>query len=339
MKTTKEWNDWHWQIANSITSYSQLKKIINLSWFESIKTLQILQKPLRITPYFAKLIDKNNTNDPLRRTVVPSIFEFKKTKGEKKDPLDEEKQSPVKGLVHRYPDRVLLLTTSLCATYCRYCNRKRLVGKKKGCYLSFAQCERIFDYIKSNKNIRDVLFSGGDPLILEDEHLDYLLKRVKSIPNVEVMRISTRIPVVLPYRITRSLLKILKKYQPLWVNIHFTHPCEITDEVEKTCNRLADSGIPLGSQTVLLKDINDNPEVLKKLFHKLVRLRVRPYYLFQCERVIGSAHFRTEINKGLEIISSLIGHTSGFAVPAYVMDTPRGKVQLLPGLKNIDRLL
>lgn len=251
---------------------------------------------------------------------------------EARDPLKEDDDSPVPGLVHRYPDRVLFLVTSFCATYCRYCTRSRLVGNGRGSHFNFDQWQKAIAYIESTPTIRDVLLSGGDPLTLPDEKLEWLLSRLRRIPHVEFLRIGTKVPVVLPQRITAGLARMLRRYHPLWISIHFTHPDELTPEVAKACERLADAGIPLGSQTVLLAGVNDDVDTMKRLMHGLLRIRVRPYYLFQCDPTLGSAHFRTPVAKGMEIIHGLRGHTTGYAVPTYVIDAPGGggKIPLLP---------
>jgi lysine 2,3-aminomutase len=288
--------------------------------------------PLRITPYYASLINAWDPSQAIRRAVVPVGDEYLSSPGEALDPLGEENQSPVQGLVHRYPDRALFLTTGFCSTYCRYCTRSRMVGNHGKFKGSIAQWQEAIAYIEKTPQIRDVLLSGGDPLTLTDSHLDYLLSSISRIPHVEVIRIGTKVPVVLPQRLTARLLKILKKYQPLWISIHFTHQDELTPETSAACNILADAGIPLGSQTVLLKGINDDIPTLKALFHGLMKIRVRPYYLYQCDPILGSSHFRTTVDKGLEMIEGLRGHTSGYAVPHYVIDAPGGggKIPLLP---------
>jgi lysine 2,3-aminomutase len=271
--------------------------------------------------------------EPLRRTHIPVGTEYLKTPGEADDPLGEDGHSVVPGLVHRYPDRVLFLATGFCSTYCRYCTRSRMVGEAGGDYtFSRPQWEEALNYIASHPEVRDVLISGGDPLTLSDERLDYLLGRLRAIKHVEFVRLGTKVPVVLPMRVTRSLIRVLKKHHPLWMSIHFTHAAELTPEVTEAATRLADAGIPLGSQTVLLKGINDSVETLKPLFHGLLMRRVRPYYLYQCDPISGSSHFRTSVDKGLEIMQGLRGHTTGYAVPTYVVDAPGGggKIPLLP---------
>jgi lysine 2,3-aminomutase len=324
-----QWNDWHWQMKNRITGLSALERIIHLSDAEknalssSAKSL-----PLSITPYYASLIDRENSLQPIRRTIVPVQDEHLLGAGELADPLGEDGHSPVPGLIHRYPDRVLFLVTNTCSTYCRYCTRSRIVGSRA----ESPQWEKAIDYIRQNKQIRDVIISGGDPLMLSDEQLEWLLIQLKPISHLEMIRIGTKAPVVLPQRVTPALVRMLKRYHPLYVSIHFTHPDELTPETMLACNRLADAGIPLGSQTVLLKGINDEAQTLKRLFHGLLKIRVRPYYLYQCDPIQGSAHFRTPVEKGIEMIRSLRGFTSGYAIPAYVIDAPGGggKIPLLP---------
>jgi len=329
----EQWNDWRWQLQNRIRSSNELLSIFRLSEEEKNaleNTKGML--PLSITPYYASLIDRDDPEHPLRRCVIPVETELTRTEGESDDPLHEEGDSPVPGLVHRYPDRVLFLVTDFCSTYCRYCTRSRMVGRSCTNFLNIKQWEMAIGYIESHTEIRDVLISGGDPLTLSDESIEWLLSSLRQIPHVEIVRIGTKVPVVLPQRITSHLVNMLKKYHPLWINIHFTHPDEITPEVETACNRLSNAGIPLGSQTVLLKGVNDNLEVIKKLYHKLLICRVRPYYLYQCDPISGSSHFRTPVEKGLEIIKGLRGHTTGFAVPNYVIDAPGGggKIPLQP---------
>lgn len=328
----QQWNDWKWQLRNRITTKEELMKILNLSDRE-LQAFSEERKcfPLGITPYFASLIDKDDVNQPIRRTVVPVADEHLVSSVELQDPLGEEDSSPVPGIVHRYPDRVLFLTTNFCSVYCRYCTRSRMVGNNEH-YNLHGQWEKAIEYIKSNKNIRDVLLSGGDPLIMENDQLEWLLSRLKKIKHVEFIRIGTKVPVVLPQRINVDLLNMLKKYHPLWMSIHFTHPDEMTPETMKACEMLADAGIPLGSQTVLLKGINDNVKTMTKLCHELLKARVRPYYLYQCDIVPGSEHFRTPVQTGIDIIDGMRGYTSGYAVPNYVIDAPSGggKIRILP---------
>lgn len=331
--TEAEWNNWRWQIRNRIRNLQGLECIIKLS--ESERETKVRSNgalPLAITPYYASLLDESDHSQPLRRTVIPVSGEYLRSPGESEDPLGEEEDTAVPGLVHRYPDRALFLVTNFCSTYCRYCTRSRMVGKN-GLYSSYSldEWERAIAYIEATPAVRDVLLSGGDPLTLPDEKLEWLLSRLSRIPHVEIVRIGTKAPVVLPQRITPALTRMLKRYHPLLMSIHFTHPEELTPEVMQACERLADAGIPLGSQTVLLAGINDDVETLKKLFHGLLRARVRPYYLYQCDPILGSAHFRTLVSKGLEIIQGLRGYTSGYAVPHYVIDAPGGggKIPLL----------
>ena len=331
--TVKEWNSWHWQIKNSARSIEQLSRYIRLSENEVKPGGTGTQSlPLRITPYYISLLDPDNPEQALRKSVVPVFDEFLIHPDEATDPLSEEHDSPVPNVVHRYPDRVLFLVTGFCSTYCRYCTRTRMVAKDK-CHIGVKAWEPGLQYIEQHKEVRDVLISGGDPLTMPDLHVEYLLSRLRSIPHVEIIRIGTKVPLVLPQRITRPLVNMLKKYHPLFISIHFTHADEITPEVTEACGKLADAGIPLGSQTVLLKGIYDNVETMKRLMHALLRIRVRPYYLYQCDPVVGTSHFRTSIDKGLEIIHGLRGFTSGYAVPTYVIDAPGGggKIPLLPG--------
>jgi len=331
--TAADWNNWKWHIRNRIRSHSLLSKILVFSPEEEQAVLGHGQAfPVSVTPYFAGLLHSENPLHPLRRTVVPVTAEMETAPGEAEDPLGEDAHSPVPGLVHRYPDRVLFLVTGFCSTFCRYCTRSRIVGRESERTLGRKHWERALGYIENTPSVRDVLLSGGDPLTLKDDVLEWLLGRVRRIPHVEVVRIGTKVPVVLPQRITPALVKVLRKYHPLWMSIHFTHPEEITPETALACNRLADAGIPLGSQTVLLKGINDSVETMKRLVHGLLRMRVRPYYLYQCDPIKGSSHFRTPVEKGIEIIQGLRGHTSGYAVPHYVIDAPGGggKIPLLP---------
>jgi lysine 2,3-aminomutase len=330
--TERDWNNWHWQLRNSVTTIQRLSKFLELSVNE-IRPAQAINDtlPIRITPYYLSLLDKYKADQPLRKSVVPVFDEFLVSRGEASDPLSESHHSPVPNIVHRYPDRVLFLVTGFCSTYCRYCTRSHMVAKDK-CHIGLKAWEPGLQYIRQHPEIRDVLISGGDPLAMNDLNIEYLLSRLRDIEHVEIIRIGTKVPVVLPQRINRSLVNILKKYHPLYISIHFTHPDEITPEVKDACEKLANVGIPLGSQTVLLKGINDSVPVMKQLMHGLLKIRVRPYYLYQCDPILGSAHFRTPIAKGLEIIRGLRGHTSGYAVPQYVVDAPGGggKIPLLP---------
>ncbi len=331
--TEAEWSNWHWQIRNSICTLDQIQRILPLSEdeYEAV-TRRSTGLPFRVTPYYASLLDPSDPLQAIRRTVIPVTGEYLVSPGEAEDPLGEDNQSPVPGLVHRYPDRALFLTTGFCSTNCRYCTRSRMVGDQHKFRGGIKQWQQAIAYIESKPEIRDVLLSGGDPLTLPDSQLEFLLSSIRRIPHVEIVRIGTKVPAVLPQRITTRIVRMLKKYHPLWISIHFTHPDELTPEAQAACNQLADAGIPLGSQTVLLKGINDRVETLKSLFHGLLKVRVRPYYLYQCDPILGSAHFRTTVAKGLEMIEGLRGHTSGYAVPHYVIDAPGGggKIPLLP---------
>lgn len=328
----EQWNSWQWQVSNRICKHEQLSRFLNLSKEEKGAFRQLKTKlPLGITPYYMGLLPKDEPNHPLRRTVVPTAHEFFVMPGEENDPLGEEEQSPIPGLVHRYPDRVLLLVTDFCSTYCRYCTRSRVVGR--GAILpSELRLKKAIEYIRNTPEVRDVLISGGDPLTLSDRRLDWLLTEIRRIPHVEIIRIGTKVPAVLPQRITPQLVQTLRKHHPLWMSLHFTHPEECTPEAYEACRMLADAGIPLGSQTVLLNGINDEVDTMKSLMHHLLKMRVRPYYLYQCDPISGSGHFRTPVRKGIDIIQGLRGHTSGYAVPTYVIDAPGGggKIPLTP---------
>ena len=330
--TSKQWNDWHWQVANRIRTVERLQKILFLSPDEK-RAMEgnVTKLPVGITPYYLSLIPADDPSHPLRRAVIPTVNEFITGPGEGDDPLGEEEQSPVPGLVHRYPDRVLFLVHDFCSTYCRYCTRSRVVGHG-AVRPERSRFERILAYIRSRPSIRDVILSGGDPLLLSDDRIEWLLSQLRLIPHVEVIRIGTKIPAVLPQRVTSRLVRIIRRYHPVWMSLHFMHPEECTNESRKACAMLADGGIPLGSQTVLLKGINDEVETMKRLMQNLMKMRVRPYYLYQCDPISGSSHFRTPVEKGLEIIRGLRGHTSGYAVPTYVIDAPGGggKIPLMP---------
>jgi lysine 2,3-aminomutase len=327
--TAADWSNWHWQLRHRIRDLDALARVFSLS-AEEREAVERLRGPLPvgITPYYASLMSRADPRDPLRRTHVPAMGEHLLTPGEQADPLGEDGHTVVPGLVHRYPDRVLFLATPFCSTYCRYCTRSRMVGQTDDQPGEFsfgpAQWERAFAYIESHTEIRDVLISGGDPLALADDKIEALLRRLRSIRHVEFLRIGTKVPVVLPMRITRELTRVLSRYHPLWMSIHFTHPRELTREVREACARLANAGIPLGSQTVLLKGINDDLDTMRELMQGLLLLRVRPYYLYQCDPISGSAHFRTSVDKGIEILRGLRGHTTGYAVPTYVIDAPGG---------------
>lgn len=331
--TAEEWNDWHWQIRNRIRDAQALSRILQLSENERNAMLgHTGALPVSVTPYYASLLDRNDARHPLRRAVVPVIDECFRSEGEAEDPLAEEQDSPVPGIIHRYPDRVLFLVTEFCSTFCRYCTRSRLVGNRGEDPFQLDLWEKAIAYISENGQIRDVLLSGGDPLILSDKKLSWLLSRLRKIPHVELLRIGTKAPAVMPQRITPELVRLLKRYHPLWISIHVTHPDELTPEMSLACRRMADAGIPLGSQTVLLSGINDDLPTMTSLVHGLLRLRIKPYYLYQCDPIPGSSHFRTPVLKGLEIMEGLRGHTTGYAVPTYVIDAPGGggKIPLLP---------
>ncbi len=322
--TEEEWDDWRWQLRHRVTRAEPLKLILNLSP-EEIEAIEASKGRMAtaITPYFAKLMDRNDSNCPIRRQAIPTMAEFHLSPADLFDPCAEDENSPVHGLVHRYPDRVLLLVTDKCAVYCRYCTRRRMVGSSEKC-ITQEELDEAVAYIQATKKIRDVLISGGDPLLFEDDHLESILAKVRKVPHVEIIRIGTRVPVTLPQRITPSLTSMLKKYHPLWISIHFSHPKEITKEVRRACAMLAEAGIPLGSQTVLLRGINDRPVVMKRLMHELLKIRVRPYYIYQCDLAMGTEHFRTPIAVGINIIEKLRGHTTGYAVPSFVIDAPGG---------------
>ncbi len=325
------WNDWNWQIRNSVTRLDQISRYIQLtgSETEAVNNLQG-RLPLRITPYYLSLMYNRGADNPIRKMMIPRREELQIFPEEKPDSLNELNSSPVPGLIHRYPDRVLFLVTQFCSSYCRYCTRSHSVGKL--IQASLFQWKNAFEYIATHHEIRDVLISGGDPLTLSDEKLEFLLSELFKIDHVEIIRIGTKVPVVLPQRITPQLVSMLRKYHPLLMSIHFSHPDEITTETSAACEMLADAGIPLGSQTVLLKDINDSPDIMKSLMQRLLKIRVKPYYLYQCDLIPGSRHFRTPVSKGLEIIRNLRGFTSGYAVPQYVIDAPGGggKIPMLP---------
>ncbi|MFH0919968.1 MAG: KamA family radical SAM protein [Fibrobacterota bacterium] len=328
-----EWNDWRWHLRHRICTLKELERFITLSPDERRAFTESSKKlPVAITPYYVSLIDPDNSQQAIRRTMVPVHNEHVVSPGEAADPLGEDSHSPVPSIVHRYPDRVLFLCTTFCGSYCRYCTRSRMIGNYGKILYNREIWERAIQYIEATPSIRDVLLSGGDPLTLPDEQLEWLLTRLRKIPHVEIIRIGTKAPVVLPQRITPMLVKMLRQYHPLFMSIHFTHPDEITPECAEACTRLSDAGIPLGSQTVLLSGINDNPETMRQLMHGLLKVRVRPYYIYQCDPIHGSAHFRTPVQKGLDVIQGMRGHTTGYAVPTFVIDAPGGggKIPLQP---------
>ncbi|HWQ73293.1 MAG TPA: lysine 2,3-aminomutase [Desulfitobacteriaceae bacterium] len=327
-----QWDDWKWQVANRITTVEELEQIIEITADEKRGIKECLDIfGMAITPYYTTLIDPKDAADPIRKQAIPLPFEIEKSKCDLEDPLHEEMDSPVKGITHRYPDRVLFLITDQCATYCRHCTRRRMAGSTDKA-LSRKNLQKAIDYIKNTPNIRDVLLSGGDSLLVADETIEFILGSLRAIDHVEVIRFGSRTPVVLPQRINDDLCRIIKAYHPIWLNTHFNHPKEITPETKEACRKLADSGVPLGNQTVLLRGVNDCPYIVRKLVHELVKMRVRPYYLYQCDLSTGIEHFRTPVSKGIEIIELLRGHTSGFAVPTYVIDAPGGggKIPVFP---------
>jgi len=327
-----DWNDWRWQLRNRITTLEALEALMPLTPAEREGVaLAGRHLAMAITPYFFNLIDVADPACPIRRQVIPRAEEMIAAPWEMSDPCGEDEHMPVPGLVHRYPDRVLFLVTDRCAAYCRYCTRSRVVSGAGEQHLHTDFTEAI-NYIRDHREVRDVLLSGGDPLLFSDDRLDQLLGQLRSIPHVEFLRIGTRIPIFLPQRITPELCGMLRKHHPLWMSIHTNHPKEATHEVREACGRLADAGIPLGNQSVLLRGVNDDAEVMKELMHKLLMMRVRPYYIYQCDLVKGSHHLRTSVRKGVEIVEALRGHTTGYAVPQYVIDAPGGggKVPISP---------
>ncbi len=330
--TDAQWNDWKWQVKNRIETLDQLKKYISLTPEEEEgvkKTLSTLR--MAITPYYLSLIDPENPNCPIRRQAIPTGAETHQSAADLLDPLHEDEDSPTPGLTHRYPDRVLMLITDMCSMYCRHCTRRRFAGQKDD-ESPADKIEKCIEYVERTPTVRDVLLSGGDALMVSDEKLEYIISRLRAIPHVEIIRIGSRTPVVCPQRITENLVNMLKKYHPIWLNTHFNHPNEVTEESAAACARLADAGIPLGNQSVLLRGVNDCVNVMKRLVHALVKMRVRPYYIYQCDLSMGLEHFRTPVSKGIEIIEGLRGHTSGYAVPTFVVDAPGGggKTPVMP---------
>jgi len=340
-----EWNDWRWQLKRRITALDRLQRLLPMLTPEEYAgtMLASTKLALAITPYFFNLIDPADPDCPIRRQVIPRLEETVTASWEMTDPCGEDSHSPVPGLVHRYPDRVLFLVTDRCASYCRYCTRSRLVSNATG-YDFHPQFDRQIQYIARTPVVRDVLLSGGDPLLFSDEKLEYLLSRLRAIPHVEFLRIGTRIPIFLPQRITPELCAMLRQFHPLFMSIHSNHPRELTTEVREALGRLADAGIPLGNQSVLLRHVNDDLAVMKAHAQKLLMCRVRPYYIYQCDLIAGSAHLRASVRKGLEIMEGLRGHTTGYAVPQYVIDAPGGggKVPISPEYvlsRNADRVV
>ena len=327
-----DWNDWRWQFKNRIINVEQLEKYITLTDSEKDSINSCLRKyRMAITPYYLSLINPDDNYDPIRIQAIPDKRELYFAPEDQRDPLHEESDSPCTGLTHRYPDRVLFLVTNQCSMYCRHCTRRRFSGQVDKALKKY-QIDNSINYIKSHPEVRDVLISGGDPLTMSDDSLEYILSELRKIEHVEIIRIGTRTPVVMPQRITKELCDMLKKYHPLWINVHFNHPNEITPESERACSMLLDAGIPLGNQSVLLAGVNDCVHVMRELVRRLVRIRVRPYYIYQCDLSLGLSHLRTSVSRGIEIIEGLQGHTTGFAVPTFVIDAPGGggKIPIMP---------
>ena len=328
----EKWYDYKWQLSNAIKDIETLKKVAVIDKEEEEDLKKVLKKfRMSITPYYAALMDKKDKNCPVRKLAVPSAKELIDLPEDLKDPLHEDVDSPAPGLTHRYPDRVLFLVTNICSMNCRHCTRRRLVGFED-VHMSWENIQKAIDYIKKAKEVRDVLISGGDPFVLTDEMLERIISELRNIDHVEIIRIGTRTPVVMPMRITDKLVNMLKKYHPIYVNTHFNHPKEITYESKIACEKLADAGIPLGNQSVLLRGINDCPQTMKRLVHELLMIRVKPYYIYQCDLSMGIGHFRTSVARGIEIIENLRGHTTGMAVPTFVVDAPGGggKIPVMP---------
>jgi lysine 2,3-aminomutase len=327
-----KWNDWQWQMENRVTTVEKLKTIIPLTHEEEAGVNRCLETlRMAITPYYLSLVDPQNPDCPVRKQAIPTAHELEVSNADLLDPLHEDGDSPVPGLTHRYPDRALLLITDQCSMYCRHCTRRRFAGQTDK-PMPMNQIDEAVEYIRRTPQIRDVLLSGGDPLLFSDNKLEEIIKKLRAIPHVEIIRMGTRTPVVMPQRVTPELTAMLRKYHPIWINTHFNHPNEITPESKKACETLADAGIQLGNQSVLLRGINDCVHVMKRLVHGLVKMRVRPYYIYQCDLSVGLSHFRTPVSVGVDIIEGLRGHTSGFCVPTYVVDAPGGggKVPVMP---------
>lgn len=327
----EKWNNWRWQLSHRINTPEEFDKIIKLTDSERKALSASHLFRVDITPYFISLINPDDPDDPIRKQVIPTETEMTPFTAMMEDSLSEDRHSPVPGLVHRYPDRVLMLVTTQCATYCRYCTRSRIVGDPSATFRR-NEFELQIEYLKRTPQVRDVLLSGGDPLVLAPKILEEIIKRLREIPHIEIIRIGSRVPVFLPMRVTDELTDMLQKYHPFWLNIHVNHPNEITAELEEACDRLTRAGIPLGNQAVLLAGVNDNVHIQRQLVHDLVKIRVRPYYLYQCDLVQGAGHFRTPVAKGIEIMEGLRGHTSGYAVHTYVIDAPGGggKIPVTP---------
>ncbi len=330
--TQEEWDDWKWQLRNRLTTVEDIREVIELTPEEE-QDIEKVAEGFRvgITPYYASLMDPKDPRCPVRMQAVPTLMETHRAAEDMDDPLHEDEDSPAPGLTHRYPDRVLFLITDQCSMYCRHCTRRRLAGETDGARTK-KDIDACIEYIKKTPQVRDVLLSGGDALCVTDQTLEYIISNIRKIPHVEIVRIGSRTPVVMPQRITDDLVNILKKYHPIWLNTHYNHVKEITPEAEKALAKLADAGVPLGNQSVLLRGLNDCPHIMRELVHKLCKNRVRPYYIYQCDLSLGIAHFRTTVSKGIEIIEGLRGHTSGYAVPTFVVDAPGGggKTPVMP---------
>ena len=330
--TEEQWNDWHWQVAHRLDTAEDIAQVLDLT-DEEKDQIEKVRGHFRagITPYYALLMDKEDPRDPVRMQAVPTLAELNKGQGEMLDPLHEDEDSPTPGITHRYPDRVLFTLTDQCSMYCRHCTRRRFAGETDA-PRSIEEIDAGIKYIKDTPEVRDVLLSGGDPLMLSDERIEYILSELRKIPHVEIIRIGSRTPVVLPMRITDQLCDMIRKYHPVWINMQFNHPDEITPQAAEACARIADAGIPMNNQSVLLRGVNDCVYIMRELVHKLVVNRIRPYYIYQCDLSLGIEHFRTSVAKGIEIIEGLRGHTTGFAVPTFVVDAPGGggKIPVMP---------
>ena len=327
-----QWNDWKWQVKNRIETLEELKRYVKLSPEEEEGVKQSLGSfRMAITPYYLSLVNLDNPDCPIRKQCIPTLQETLSYDGMLEDPLGEDVYSPVPGLTHRYPDRVLFLITDMCSMYCRHCTRRRFIGQKDH-EMGIDRIDKCIEYIAKTPVVRDVLLSGGDALMCSDERLEYIISKLRAIPHVEIIRIGTRVPVVCPQRVTDELCNMLKKYHPIWINTHFNHPYEITSESTEACAKLANAGIPLGNQSVLLRGVNDCVNIMLELVHGLVKMRVRPYYIYQCDLSVGLGHFRTSVAKGIEIMEGLRGHTSGFCIPTFVIDAPGGggKIPIMP---------
>ena len=330
--TEEQWNDWHWQVANRLNTVEQIKQVVNLTPQEEEDITKVMDGfRVGITPYYASLMDPDDPHCPVRMQAVPTLAETHRGEADMLDPLHEDEDSPAPGLTHRYPDRVLFLITDQCSMYCRHCTRRRLAGETDGAR-SREDIDACIDYIRRTPVVRDVLLSGGDALCVETDVLEYIISELRKIDHVEIVRIGSRTPVVMPQRITDELCDMLKKYHPIWLNTHFNHPKEWTPEAAEACRKLADAGIPLGNQSVLLRGVNDDVHVMRNLVQLCCKNRVRPYYIYQCDLSLGIEHFRTPVSKGIEIIEGLRGHTSGYAVPTFVVDAPGGggKTPVMP---------